>query len=94
MEERGLDGLFSSLSASFDAVVEREEDEAAADLAFSLGQDRSLEGSLRRGGFDLRIGGGGRRPVTEVGADYVGSGHPVAVVVPARLAVCVETPGS
>ena len=77
-----LDRLFADLSATFEAAEEREEASAAADLAFSLDQDRTLPGTLARVGGTLELPGGGKACISEVGADYVGADLPTAVLVP------------
>lgn len=78
------------LDASFDAAVAREEEVAAADLAFSLRQDVDLRGALARSrrGWSL-AGQGGYRTVSEVGRDYLRAG---ALVVPIALAVVRSDP--
>lgn len=78
----GLDGLFVSLEAGYDALVTREEDVAAADLALSLIQDRSLARALVRSGpLDL-VRDGGRAPIVQVGPDHVVLGDAWATHVP------------
>jgi hypothetical protein len=89
-----LDRLIASLDASFDAAVARAEREAADDLALSLGHSGSfVEAASRLGALEVRIMGGVRAPVRVVGADYVASGDPLTLVVPAGRAVLVETDG-
>ncbi len=74
-----------ALEASFEAGLAREEETAAADLAFSLGQDVDVrEAILRsRGGWAVSIAEGAWIRVDEVGVDYVGAGD---LVVPAARA--------
>lgn len=69
-----------ALGASFDAALAREEDLAAADLAFSLSQDVDLREAIRRSraAWTLVDADGGLHPVAEVGADYVRAGALVA----------------
>lgn len=72
--ERALDSrleqLFSSLDASFNAALDRSEEEAATDLAFSLIQDRSERDHLRHAGFSVRSAGG-TLPIVRLGEDFV-----------------------
>jgi hypothetical protein len=65
-----LERLFSSLDASFDAALERSEDEAASDLAFSLTQDRSERDHIRGAGFSVRSDRG-RLQIFRLGPDFV-----------------------
>jgi hypothetical protein len=88
-----LESLLSSLDVTFDAAIAREEDEAAADLAFSLVQDRSLADTLARSGAASLHVGDATVALAEVGHDYVGAGSPLRLVVPSRLAVIVPERG-
>ena len=64
--------LLAELGARFDAVVAREEDEAANDLALSLDQDRSLVEVLTRSREPVATPASGVRwPVRRVGPDHV-----------------------
>lgn len=74
-----------ALEASFEAGLAREEDAAAADLAFSLAQDLDVrEAVLRsRAGWAVSIAEAAWIRVDEVGADYVRAGD---LVVPAARA--------
>lgn len=76
-----LERVIARLEARFDAALAREEEEAAADLALSLRQDRTLS-DLIRGGTALRLLGtdGARPAVTVLGADYCGTGIPLTCV--------------
>ena len=77
-----LDPVITSLAASFEASVARSEDEAAADLAFSLRQSRALIEVLRVAqGIEAHLSGGARYPVTLVGDDFCGVGEPASRVV-------------
>lgn len=77
-----LDPVITSLAASFEASVARSEDEAAADLAFSLRQGRALIEVLRVAkGVEAHLSGGARYPVTLVGDDFCGFGEPASRVV-------------
>lgn len=69
-------GWPDALDAAFDAALAREEDLAAADLAFSLRQDVDVREAVRRSGsaWTLVGAGGTRLPVDEVGIDYVRAG--------------------
>lgn len=68
-----LDRLFSSLGAEFDAAIDREENAAASDLAFSLLQDREISDVLGHGGWKV-MAPAGDVPIDELGLDYVGGG--------------------
>jgi hypothetical protein len=81
MEDPRLQRLFTSLGATFEAEIARDEEEAAHDLAFSLRQGRSLTDVLERGSWRL-LTPAGPRPITLVGADYVVAGGVPAVVAP------------
>lgn len=67
-----LDRLFSSLGASFDAALDREEEEAASDLAMSLRQGRSLRERLV-GRACAVVQPDGDWQVNELGPDHVGT---------------------
>lgn len=79
--DRELERVIARLEARFEAALAREEEEAAADLALSLRQDRTLS-DLIRGGGSLRLLGpdGARPPVTVLGSDYCGTGTPLTCV--------------
>lgn len=66
--------MFESLEASFESALARDEDRAAADLAFSLSQDRALGDSLSRSGPLAARLDGQTLPIVEVGEDYVATG--------------------
>ncbi len=84
MADPQLDRLLSSLEVTFEAAVNREEEEAATDLAFSLGQDQPLQEVLLRGGpLRLLLEDGAAIPVSIVGADYVIAGDPPRLVAQA-----------
>jgi hypothetical protein len=75
MGDPQLHRVLASLEATFDAAVAREEEEAAADLALSLSQDRSLpESLLGSGPVQVVLDGGGTAPVSAIGDDYVAAG--------------------
>lgn len=65
-----------ALGASLDAAEARSEDEAAADLAFSLRQDTTLAEALTRSGsgWSRLVEGEACAAVEEVGADYALAG--------------------
>lgn len=69
-----------ALDAAFDAAMAREEEAAAADLAFSLRQDVDVRAAIQRSGcgWVLIYPDGAQRPVDEVGDDYVRAGTFVA----------------
>lgn len=81
------------MEASFDAAVARDEDIAAADLAFSLRQDVDVREAVRRSGtaWALLEPDGARPPVDEVGLDYVRAG---ALLVRSTAATLRSVPGS
>ena len=81
MEDPRLHRLFTSLGASFEAQIARDEEEAAHDLAFSLRQGRALGEILERGPW-LLITPGGPRRVRAVGNDFVVAGGVPALVAP------------
>ena len=80
---RPVDWL-DDLGAAFEAAEAREEEIAAADLAFSLRQDVELATALAGRGWTLLLDGGAGAAVDEVGVDYVLAGPSV---VRARNAV-------
>ena len=65
-----------ALDASFEAALAREEEVAAADLAFSLRQDVDVRAAVERSGSAWTLVGPGeaRLVVEEVGLDYVRAG--------------------
>ncbi len=73
------------LGASFEAAVVREEDVAAADLAFSLRQDRDLPTALQGRGWVALLEGGASAAVAEMGEDYVVAGPHVVPISKAFL---------
>jgi hypothetical protein len=74
-----LEQVIARLEARFDAALAREEEEAAADLALSLRQDRLLADLIREGGaLRVVVGDGALSPVTVVGTDYCGTGTPLS----------------
>jgi hypothetical protein len=73
MADHRVDGLLQSLGATFDAAIAREEEEAAADLAMSLRQDRSLADVLMRSPWRVVL-----RPGFSPRLDVVGPDHVVA----------------
>lgn len=86
-----FDGLFTSLDAGFDATLAREEEAAAADLAVSLAQGRSLaETVAHHGPLAVQLSDGVRLPVAEVGTDHVATEGPFRLVVPLAAALLVE----
>ena len=79
-----------ALEASFEAGLAREEEVAAADLAFSLRQDVSLRDALARSatGWTVVTQGAAAAAVDEVGVDYVRAG---SLLVPSTRAVTRST---
>ena len=76
--DKELEKVIARLEARFDAALALEEEEAAADLAASLRQDRNLADLARdSGGLRLYEGDGVTPQVTVVGADYCGTGSPL-----------------
>jgi hypothetical protein len=86
MQDPRLQGLFTSLGATFEAEIARDEEEAAQDLAFSLRQGRSLADVLERGSWQLQTPSG-PRPISVVAVDYVVAGDVPAVIAPLDRAV-------
>lgn len=71
MAEERVDGLLESLGATFEAAMAREEEAAAADLAMSLRQDRSLLDLLQRGSWRALLEPGLTPRIATVGPDVV-----------------------
>ncbi|MDQ3662990.1 MAG: hypothetical protein M3454_18470 [Actinomycetota bacterium] len=93
MADAHIDRWLSSLNATFEAAVEREEEQAAGDLAFSLLQDLSQVETLRRGkAAVLKLAGGASVPIARVGRDYVAAGNPPNLIVPLTFAVILVSP--
>jgi hypothetical protein len=91
LADPGLQRTMEALEASFEAAVQRSEEAAADDLAFSLLQDSRLQGALSRvGGHHLHLAGVGSLEVAVVGPDFVGAGDPLEVVAPSARAVVVR----
>jgi hypothetical protein len=76
-----LQGLFTSLGATFEAEIARDEDVAADDLAFSLRQGRSLADVIERGSWDL-LTPSGPRTLAIVAGDYVAAGSSPVFITP------------
>jgi hypothetical protein len=77
MADPQLHRLLSSLEATFEAAVTRQEEEAASDLAVSLRQDQTLQETLLRSGpVRLLLDGAHAVAVSVVGEDYVVAGDP------------------
>lgn len=92
--DRDAERFLRGLDARLDAAVARHDDEAAADLAFSLSQDRSLHETVARLSVAVLQGAGmGRREITELGQDYVACGRPVDLAAPLARAVVRGRPG-
>jgi hypothetical protein len=90
----GLQRTMEALEASFEAALERSEEAAADDLAFSLRQDSRLQVVLSRGGdYHLQLADVGSRKVAVVGPDFVGTGDPLELVAPSAGAVVVGMRG-
>lgn len=77
------DGLFADLSAAFDAQLERQESDAASDLALSLSHDADLHEALSDGEPVVAVIEGASHRVTRVARDYV-------VAQPGDLAIRFE----
>jgi hypothetical protein len=88
-----LQRLFTSLGATFEAEIARDEEEAAEDLAFSLRQGRSLADVLERNSWQL-VTPAGPRQVTGVGKDYVVAGGRPLLVAPLSKAAFVSAHGA
>ena len=86
-----LDGLFTSLEAQFGAAIDRAEEEAAADLALSFRQDRSLRDDLLEGSW-IAVTELGPRRVCEVAKDHVRV-EPGNVILPLFSTVFRRAPG-
>lgn len=92
-DDAQIDRWLSSLNATFEAAVEREEEQAAGDLAFSFLQDLGQVETLRRGkAAALALAGGASLPVARVGRDYVAAGTPPNLIVPLTFAVILVGP--
>ena len=92
--DKELERVIARLEARFDAALALEEEEAAADLAFSLRQDRNLADLVRDGGGLRLLEGDGATPeVTVVGADYCGTGSPLDCLRRLGSAPLVTVPG-
>jgi hypothetical protein len=86
-----LDGLFVSLEAGYEAILSREEDAAASDLALSLLQDRDLASALANSGpIGLRRDGVAI-PVIALGRDYVVLGDRGRSIIPLSSCGAFET---
>ena len=70
--------------SSDSAIANREQELAAADLAFSLLQDVSLPEAVASHGGIAVVGGEARGAITEVGEDYLRAGE---LLLPQRVAV-------
>ncbi|MPZ69245.1 MAG: hypothetical protein GEU71_06900 [Actinobacteria bacterium] len=93
MGDAGLNRLFSSLEASFEAAIAAEDEALAGDLAMSLRQGRTLSDvAARSGPVDLIQGSGARLPVEVVGEDFVGVVGSHSMLFPIETAVL--SPGS
>lgn len=84
-----LEGLFSDLSATFEAAIERHENEAAADLALSISQDIDLHAALTDGDPVVAVVDGMSRTVLQVGKDYLVA-EPGDLVIPISNVVLVR----
>ncbi len=88
MGDAGLNRLFSSLEASFEAAISAEDDVLAHDLAMSLRQGRTLtDVAARSGPIDLIQVSGVRLPVEVVGEDFVGVVGVQSMLFPMRRVV-------
>lgn len=82
-----LQRLLSDLETRFDAELTRQEEEAAADLASGLRQDRLLRAELERCSAGRLLVEGLPADISVVGRDYVGSGWPLSCVTKIERAV-------
>jgi hypothetical protein len=95
LADPGLRRTLEALEASFDAALDRSEEEAADDLAFSLLQDSRLPVVLSHGrGYVLQLAGRNPAPVSTVGPDFIGAGDPLEVVAPSVRAVVMRVSGA
>ena len=90
-----IERLLEGLEARFDALLAKEEEEAADDLASSLDRGQGLRERLstRAGCLRVVLPDGTRLPVTEIGEDYVGCGSPVSCIAPIAASVIVLEDG-
>lgn len=94
--DRSVEDLLAGLEARFDALLARDEEEAADDLASSLDRGRTLLERLLVADRSLGVvfPDGLRSLVTEIGDDYVGCGSPLDCIAPAETSVFVLEEGS
>jgi hypothetical protein len=85
-----LEQVFSDLDAAFEAALERQDSDAADDLALSLRQDVDLFETLRDGRPIAVAAGGGRMSVVEVAADHVAAEAIDLWIFPTASAVLVR----
>lgn len=93
--DSGVDRVLGGLEAEFQAASARADDEAAADLAFSLRQDLDMREEIARlSDPHVLLAGGGRRPVSVVGQDFIGCGEPVERAQLFRSSIVVQGRGN
>lgn len=88
-DDNSFQGLFTALEAGYQAVLEREEDTAASDLALSLLQGRPLMQALLHAGPVALVTEAGRIPIFAVGPDHVVLEDRTRTLVPFAAGVVV-----
>lgn len=91
-----IDRLIEGLEAKFEALLAKEEDAAADDLAASLDRGTGLRERLsgRDRSLSVVFPDGRRALVTLVGPEHLGCGSPVTLIVPIGSSVTVQEAGA
>lgn len=94
--DRSIERLIEGLEARFDALLARDEEDAANDLAASLDRGWTLHERLlaTSGSLSVVLADGVRSSVTEVGEGYVACGSPVSCIAPFASSVVVIEDGT
>lgn len=90
-----VERFIAGLEARFEALLARDEETAADDLAGSIDRGTVLHERLRAEGRALSVltPGGGRAQASTLGRDHLGCGSPVILVAALAWAVLAEEPG-
>lgn len=91
-----VERLLQGLEARFEALLARDEEEAADDLATSLDRGRALHERLLSAGSALRLvlPDGVRSPVSVIGDGYLGCGSPLDCLAPTEASVILLEAGA
>lgn len=94
--DRSIERMIEGLEAKFDALLARDEEEAADDLAGSLDRGVAIHERLSLGNraLEILLPGGGHRPVHVIGCEHVCCGSPIELIAAIGWTVVAQKPGT